>query len=100
MFSSYVKAHHRHPNVVVSFLDVSRELAHSCHFVIGTGTLPTWVTFVMLVTYTTQSGERLSCSEFEGLIFHRHFIQKAIRSLVGEHRQVGVYKLFIMCDIC
>ena len=88
MFSSYVKAHRRYPDIVISFLDAGTELIHSCHFAIQVGVL-TSVTFVMLVTYT-EHGERLSCSQFaDPLFFHDLSLRMKLRSLVAQHCQVG-----------
>jgi hypothetical protein len=87
MFSSYVKAHRRYPDIVISFLERSAELIHSCHFAIR-ATPTVWMTFVMLVTYT-ESGVRLSCSEFEGLVWPAHSFRENINSLVDEHLRVS-----------
>ena len=87
MFSSYVKAHHQYPDIVVSFLEPSAELFHSCHFAIR-AVSTVWMTFVMLVTYTN-SGVRLTCSEFEDLLWPDYSFLKNTKSLVDEHLRVG-----------
>ena len=61
LFSSYINARHRYPAIVVSFLEPSGELIHSCHFIIRAAPA-VLVTFVMLVTYS-RHGERVFCGE-------------------------------------
>lgn len=46
------------------------------------------MTFVMLVTYTNL-GVRLSCSEFEDLLWPDNSFLENTKSLVGEHLRVG-----------
>jgi len=90
MLSSYVKACHRYPLIVVSFLEASRGFIHSCHFVIQV-TSVIEVIFLMLVTYT-ENGVRLSCSEFNVILFLRGWddsIRKAIGVLMEKHRRVS-----------
>ncbi|SRR5260221_14295973 len=96
MFSSYVKARHRYSDIVVSFLEPSAELIHSCHF-----TIRTWstvkMTFVMLVTYT-ESGIRLSCSEFESLMWPQtpdDVFEYYIGVLVGQHLWVSYFLQYV-----
>jgi len=90
MFSSYVKACHQYPHIVVSFLEASRELIHSCHFVIQM-VIPS-VIFVMLVTYTA-NGVR-SCSEFKihitvlDLDDSDDSLRKPVWGLMGKHCRV------------
>ena|SRR5260221_14405502 len=87
MFSSYVKAHHRFPHIVVSFLEKRSGLIHSCHFVLQDVSFIA-VVFVMLVTYT-EDGLRLSCAEFEGFL-SIHFVQETRSSyLVEKHFEVS-----------
>jgi len=87
MFSSYVKTHHRFPNIVVSFLEQSSGLIHSCHFVLKEVTFIA-VVFMMLVTYTGD-GLRLSCAEFEGFL-PIHVVQETRSSyLVKKHFRVS-----------
>lgn len=91
MFSAYVKAHHRYPKIVVSFLESNNGLLHSCHTILEAVSVEVWVISVMLVTYT-EYGVRLSCSQFEGFIpIHRHPLRGTIMSLVDEHRRVGFF---------
>jgi len=91
MFSSYVKARNRYPDIVFSFLDSNTELVHGCHFVIRAVTSIVWVSFVMLVTYT-KHGVRLSCSEFDYPERPlRSFSQEDIDVLVEEHLQVSCF---------
>ena len=87
MFSSYVKAHYRFPNIVVSFLEQGSGLIHSGHFVLE-DMLAVSVTFVMLVTYTAY-GVRLSCSELEGRISLRLVQENRVRYLVNKHFEVS-----------
>ena len=92
MFSSYVKARHRYPDIVVSFLEPSAELIHSCHFAIRALSTVS-MTFVMLVTYT-ESGIRLSCSEFESLNWPQtpdDVFEYYIGILVEQHLRVGYF---------
>jgi len=87
MLSSYVKACHRYPLIVVSFLETSRGLIHSCHFVIQVGSVNS-VIFLMLVTYT-ENGVRLSCSEFKVILLLRDLGDSAIGALMEKHRRVS-----------
>jgi len=88
MFSSYVETHHRFPKIVVSFLEQSSGLIHSCHFVIKDVFTPfAAVEFMILVTYT--EGLRLSCAEFE-VSLPIHFDQKTdVHNLVEKYFQVS-----------
>jgi hypothetical protein len=56
------------------------------------------MTFVMVVTYTN-FGVRLSCSEFEDLLWHDHSILENIKSLVKEHLQVGYFFLTLFLTL-
>ena len=85
MLSSYVTAHSQFPDIVVSFLEQSSGLIHSCHFVIQAAPVIS-MTSVMLLTYT-ECGIRLSCSEFENLKFSNE--DERLRGLVEEHFTVG-----------
>ena len=89
MFSSYVKAHYRYPDIVVSFLELSADHIHSCHFTLRAASTVR-MTFVLLLTYT-QSGVRLSCSEFEDLGWPDDSFRENIRCLVDEHLRVGCF---------
>jgi len=87
MFSSYIKAHRR---TVHSFLEQSSGLVHSCHFVLEHVSV-FWVTLMMLVTYT-ESGVRLSCSEFEGqILLDDSYREDAVRGSVEEHFRVRYF---------
>ena len=97
MFSFYVKAQHQSPAIIVSYLEQSSRLIHSCHFVLKDTSLP-WVICVMLVTYT-EYGDRLSCSESEGhlLFLHDTYRAKGISNIVEEHFQVWVS--YVKCEV-
>jgi hypothetical protein len=100
MFSSYIKAHYRHPDVVVSSLEASAGLFHSCHFVIRTVSgIGMCMAFLMLLTYTEHGG-RLSCSKFGGLLpLHDqsggHVVPRTLKEdvirLVGGHFRVRYF---------
>ena len=90
MFSSYVKACHRSPAIVVSYLEQSSGFIHSCHFVLKDMSLD-WVIEVLLVTYS-ETGVRLSCSEFEGrriVFLNGTYLQNGISRFVEQHFRVG-----------
>ncbi|SRR5260221_10393182 len=87
MFSSYVKTHHRFPNIVYSFLEKSLGLIHSCHFVLRDGPFIS-VEFMMLVTHT-EDGLRLSCAKFEGFLSIRSFQERKVHDLVKRYFQVS-----------
>ena len=89
LFSSYVNARHRYPAIVVSFLEPSGELIHSCHFVLRAAS-PVLVTFVMLVTYS-RHGERVFHSELAEhtkLPLETDFPAE-LGNMVHGHHQVG-----------
>jgi len=83
MFSSYVETHHRFPDIVVSFLEKSSGLIHSCHFV-----LQDVLVFMMLVTYT-EGGLRLSCAEFEGFISNLFVRETTFSYLIEKYFEVS-----------
>ena len=96
MLSSYVTAHSQFPDIVVSLLEQSSGLIHSCHFILHVAAPTIRMTSLMLLTYT-ECGIRLSCSEFENLELLSSDTGREKRDgrLVEEHFKVG----YLSCSV-